>query len=71
MTARWKAERDKLKGAADIKERLDQARGELENAKRQGNLQRAGELAYGIIPGSRRSWRRPRRRAARRWSRRR
>ena len=51
MTARWKAERDKLKGAADIKERLDQARNELENAKRQGNLQRAGELAYGIIPG--------------------
>ncbi len=51
MTARWRAERDKLKGAADIKERLDLARGELENAKRQGNLQRAGELAYGIIPG--------------------
>jgi ATP-dependent Clp protease ATP-binding subunit ClpB len=51
MTARWKAERDKLKGAADIKERLDQARIELDNAKRQGNLQRAGELAYGIIPG--------------------
>ena len=51
MTARWKAERDKLKGAADIKEKLDQARGELDNAKRQGNLARAGELAYGIIPG--------------------
>ena len=51
MTARWKAERDKLKGAADIKEQLDQARGELDNAKRQGNLARAGELAYGIIPG--------------------
>ncbi len=51
MTARWKAERDKLKGAAEIKDRLDQARGELENVKRQGNLQRAGELAYGIIPG--------------------
>ncbi len=51
MTARWQAERDKLKGARDIKERLDQARVELENAKRQGNLQRAGELAYGIIPG--------------------
>ena len=32
MTARWKAERDKLKGAADIKDRLDQARGELEQA---------------------------------------
>ncbi|HLU34973.1 MAG TPA: AAA family ATPase, partial [Thermomicrobiales bacterium] len=31
-------------------ERLDQARIELENMKRQGNLARAGELAYGIIP---------------------
>jgi ATP-dependent Clp protease ATP-binding subunit ClpB len=51
MTARWKAERDKLKGAAEIKDRLDQARNELENAKRQGNLAKAGELAYGIIPG--------------------
>jgi ATP-dependent Clp protease ATP-binding subunit ClpB len=51
MTARWQAERDKLKGAAEIKEQLDQARNDLENAKRQGNLQRAGELAYGIIPG--------------------
>jgi len=51
MTAAWQAERDKLKGAADIKEQLDQARIELETAKRQGNLQRAGELAYGVIPG--------------------
>ena len=50
MTARWQAERDKLKGARDIKEQLDQARNELETAKRQGNLQRAGELAYGMIP---------------------
>jgi ATP-dependent Clp protease ATP-binding subunit ClpB len=51
MTAAWQSERDKLKGAADIKEQLDQARIELETAKRQGNLQRAGELAYGVIPG--------------------
>ena len=51
MTAAWQAERDKLKGAAEIKEQLDQARIELETAKRQGNLQRAGELAYGVIPG--------------------
>jgi len=50
MTATWMAERDKLKGAADIKAQLDEARNELENAKRQGNLQRAGELAYGVIP---------------------
>ncbi len=51
MTARWQSERDKLAGARDIKEELDHARNELENAKRQGNLQRAGELTYGVIPG--------------------
>ena len=51
MTARWQSERDKLAGARDIKEELDHARNDLENAKRQGNLQRAGELTYGVIPG--------------------
>ncbi len=51
MTSRWQAERDKLKGAAGIKEQLDAARNELEIAKRQGNLAKAGELAYGVIPG--------------------
>ncbi len=51
MTARWQAERNKLKGAAEIKEQLDEARIELETAKRQGNLAKAGELAYGVIPG--------------------
>ena len=72
MTARWKAERDKLKGAADLKEQLDQARNELENAKRQGNLARAGELSYGIIPGlEKRAGRGRGARQRRRWSRRR
>jgi ATP-dependent Clp protease ATP-binding subunit ClpB len=51
MTARWQAEKDKLGRARTIKEQLDHARNELEAAKRQGNLARAGELAYGIIPG--------------------
>ncbi|MEM9578914.1 MAG: ATP-dependent chaperone ClpB [Pseudomonadota bacterium] len=50
MTAKWQAERDKLAGARDIKELLDQARAELEIAKREGNLARAGELSYGVIP---------------------
>ena len=50
MTARWTAEKDKLKGSADVKERLDQARNDLENAKRAGDLQKAGELTYGVIP---------------------
>jgi len=51
MTAKWQAERDKLAGARDIKEELDRARAELDQAKREGNLARAGELQFGVIPG--------------------
>ncbi|GGF66798.1 chaperone protein ClpB [Paracoccus acridae] len=51
MTARWQAERDKLEGSRHLKEQLDRARAELDQAKREGNLARAGELSYGIIPG--------------------
>ena len=50
MTAQWQAERDKLAGARDLKEKLDHARAELEIAKRESNLGRAGELSYGVIP---------------------
>ncbi|WP_424975729.1 ATP-dependent chaperone ClpB [Dinoroseobacter sp. S124A] len=51
MTAQWQSERDKLSAARDLKEQLDKARAELEIAKREGNLGRAGELSYGVIPG--------------------
>ncbi|HZY21519.1 MAG TPA: ATP-dependent chaperone ClpB, partial [Beijerinckiaceae bacterium] len=51
ITARWKAEKDKLGRAAELKKKLDEARNELAQAQRQGQYQRAGELAYGIIPG--------------------
>jgi ATP-dependent Clp protease ATP-binding subunit ClpB len=51
MTARWQAERDKLEAARDLKEKLDRARAELEQAKREGDFARAGELQYGRIPG--------------------
>ena len=51
MTTAWHAERAKLENARTIKEQLDRARAELDQAKRDGNLQRAGELSYGIIPG--------------------
>src|SRR6056297_1328950 len=50
MTAKWQAERDKLASARDVKEQLDRARAELEIAKREGNLGKAGELSYGVIP---------------------
>ena len=50
MTAKWQAERDKLNRSRELKEHLDRARAELDIAKREGNLARAGELSYGIIP---------------------
>jgi len=50
MTARWQAERDKLASARELKEQLDRARADLEIAKRQGDLAKAGELSYGVIP---------------------
>ena len=50
LTTRWHNERDKIAAAGKIKEALDAARSELEQAQRQGDLGRAGELAYGRIP---------------------
>jgi ATP-dependent Clp protease ATP-binding subunit ClpB len=50
LTQRWQAEKDKIAGEAKIKEQLDAARIELEQAQRNGDLAKAGELAYGRIP---------------------
>ena len=51
LTRRWQNEKKKLGEAQKVKEELDQRRTELERAQRRGDLGRAGELAYGIIPG--------------------
>ena len=51
LTTSWQAEKSKLGKAADIKKQLDTARNDLAGAQRKGEYQRAGELAYGIIPG--------------------
>jgi ATP-dependent Clp protease ATP-binding subunit ClpB len=50
LTARWKAEKDKLSNAQKLKSELDALRIELADAQRRGEYQRAGELAYGRIP---------------------
>ncbi|GAB5449469.1 ATP-dependent chaperone ClpB [Gymnodinialimonas sp.] len=50
MTAQWQSERDKLESARGLKEQLDHARAELDQAKRNGDLAKAGELSYGVIP---------------------
>ena len=50
LTTRWQNERDKIEAEGKIKEQLDHARLELEQAQREGDLARAGELSYGRIP---------------------
>ena len=50
LTAQWQSERDKMANAREIKEKLETARANLDAAKRDGNLAKAGELSYGIIP---------------------
>ena len=50
LTAQWKSAKDKLADLQKIKEQLDKARSELEIVQRKGELARAGELAYGVIP---------------------
>ena len=51
LSTAWQTEKMKINESKLLKEQLDTARTELELAQRQGNLARAGELAYGIIPG--------------------
>jgi ATP-dependent Clp protease ATP-binding subunit ClpB len=50
LTARWEAQKNELASSTQIKEQIDQARMELERAQREGRLERAGELMYGVIP---------------------
>ncbi|MFK8250033.1 ATP-dependent chaperone ClpB [Ancylobacter terrae] len=50
ITSRWKAEKEKLGDAQKIKSDLEKARADLAIAQRNGEYQKAGELAYGTIP---------------------
>ena len=49
LTQRWEAEKQKLGSAQKLKEQLDAARIELEQAQRKGDYNRAGELKYCVI----------------------
>jgi len=50
LSAAWQGEKEKLSEAQTVKEKLDQARSEVEMAQRTGDLTRASELTYGVIP---------------------
>ncbi|WP_231759556.1 ATP-dependent chaperone ClpB [Microbulbifer elongatus] len=46
----WKAEKAKLAGSADIKNKLEQAKLDMDAARRAGDLTRMSEIQYGVIP---------------------
>ena len=46
----WRAEKDTLNKSQKLKEQLDSARSELEMVQRNGDLARAGQILYGMIP---------------------
>src|SRR5579863_3488629 len=50
LTTRWQNERDKIAAEGKVKEQLDAARIELEQAQRAGDYAKAGELTYSRIP---------------------
>ena len=50
LTSRWQAEKSQLSSAQKLKEQLEEAQREAEIAQRGGNLTRAGELVYSVIP---------------------
>ena len=51
----WKSEKAEVQGSAQIQQKIEQARQELEAARRKGDLNRMAELQYGIIPDLERS----------------
>jgi len=51
LTAKWQEEKKSVADVQSLKERLDQARSDVEIAQRKGDFARAGELTYGVIPG--------------------
>ena len=51
----WTSEKAEVQGSAQIQQKIEQARQELEVARRSGNLNRMAELQYGVIPDLERS----------------
>ncbi len=50
LQSQWEAEKDAIRGSGDLKEQLEEARRQKEEAERSGDYARASELQYGRIP---------------------
>lgn len=51
----WTSEKAEVQGSAQIQQKIEQSRQELETARRKGDLSRMAELQYGVIPDLERS----------------
>ncbi|WP_213875344.1 ATP-dependent chaperone ClpB [Pseudomonas sp. dw_358] len=51
----WTSEKAEVQGSAQIQQKIEQSRQELESARRRGDLSRMAELQYGVIPDLERS----------------
>ena len=51
----WNSEKAEVQGSAQIQQKIEQSRQELEAARRKGDLNRMAELQYGVIPDLERS----------------
>ena len=50
LTSKWSSEKLKISNVQKLKTELEKARYELEQSQREGDLAKAGQLAYGVIP---------------------
>jgi len=50
LRGRWEAEKREIAGNRAVKERIEQTRQEMQRAEREGNLEKASQLKYGVLP---------------------
>ena len=53
LRGRWEGEKREIAGHRGVKERIEQTLQEMQRAEREGNLERASQLKYGVLPALR------------------
>ena len=53
LRGRWEAEKREITGNRAVKERIEQTLQEMQRAEREGNLEKASQLKYGVLPALR------------------
>jgi ATP-dependent Clp protease ATP-binding subunit ClpB len=50
LRGRWEAEKKEIAGNRAVKERIERTQAEMHRAEREGNLEKASQLKYGVLP---------------------